>query len=125
MGFVRVVAAPALLALAALGTGIGGQSSALAASAEKGKTAFVQHGCWQCHGYEGQGSVATSGGRVVADTQLPLDAFKAYVRAPTGAMPPFRQAILPDSDLDDIYAYLESRPKPVSAKDIPLLDQLK
>ena len=23
--------------------------------AEKGKTAFVQHGCWQCHGFQGQG----------------------------------------------------------------------
>jgi mono/diheme cytochrome c family protein len=125
MSLVRVVAAPALFALAAFGIGVAGSGNALAASAEKGKTAFVQHGCWQCHGFEGQGSVATSGGRVVADTQLPLDAFKAYVRAPTGAMPPFRDAILSDSDLDDIYAYLESRPKPVSSKDIPLLNQLQ
>jgi ubiquinol-cytochrome c reductase cytochrome c subunit len=125
MRFVCVVAAPALAALAALGVGVAAPGPAYAASAEKGKTVFVQNGCWQCHGYEGQGSVATSGGRVVADTQLPLDAFKAYVRAPTGAMPPFREAILSDADLDDIYAYLESRPKPISAKDIPLLDQLK
>ena len=26
-------------------------------SAEKGKTAFVKHGCWQCHGFQGQGGV--------------------------------------------------------------------
>lgn len=96
---------------------------ATAASVENGKTAFVKNGCWQCHGFEGQGSVTTSGGRVIADSQLPADAFTAYVRAPTGAMPPFRPEILSDSDLADIYAYLEARPKPQAAKDIPLLNQ--
>jgi mono/diheme cytochrome c family protein len=100
-----------------------GQVPALAASAENGKVAFVKHGCWQCHDFLGQGSVATSGGRVIADTPLPFDAFKAYVRDPGGAMPPFHVEILPDSDLADIYAYLESLPKPKSAKDIPLLNQ--
>jgi ubiquinol-cytochrome c reductase cytochrome c subunit len=95
---------------------------AIAASVENGKTAFVKNGCWQCHGYEGQGSITTSGGRVIADTQLPADAFAAYVRSPTGAMPPFRAEILSDSDLADIYAYLAARPKPQAAKDIPLLN---
>jgi mono/diheme cytochrome c family protein len=93
-------------------------------SAENGKTEFVKHGCWQCHGFQGQGSVTTSGGRVIADTQLPFEAFKAYVRDPSGAMPPFHAEILSDSDLADIYAYLESRPKPQPAKDIPLLNNL-
>ncbi len=112
------------LALAAVAAGlIAGQIPALAASAGSGKTEFVKHGCWQCHGFEGQGSTASSGGRVIADTQLPLEAFKAYVRDPNGAMPPFHKEILSDSDLDDIYAYLESRPKPEPVKDIPLLNQ--
>ncbi len=101
----------------------GAVNPAAAASVENGKTAFVKNGCWQCHGFEGQGSVTTSGGRVIADSQLPADAFTAYVRAPTGAMPPFRPEILSDSDLADIYAYLEARPKPQAAKDIPLLNQ--
>jgi len=95
----------------------------LAASAENGKTAFVKHGCWQCHDFEGQGSTATSAGRVIANTPLPFDAFKAYVRDPGGSMPPFHDKILSDSDLEDIYAYLESRPKPKQFKDIPLLNQ--
>jgi mono/diheme cytochrome c family protein len=38
-------------------------------------------------------------------------------------MPPFHEQILADSDLDDIYAYLESLPKPLPVKDIPLLGQ--
>jgi len=100
-----------------------GQVPALAASAESGKVAFVKYGCWQCHDFLGQGSVATSGGKVIADTQLPFDAFKTYVRDPAGAMPPFHVEILPDTDLADIYAYLESLPKPRPVKDIPLLNQ--
>lgn len=120
MAFVRVhVALAAFAAGVVLCHGV-----AFAQSAEKGKAEFVQHGCWQCHGFQGQGSTATSGGRVIADTQLPFDAFKAYVRDPTGSMPPFHQQILPDSDLADIYAYLESRPKPKSPSDIPLLHNL-
>lgn len=120
MTFIRL--APALAAAASLALWIGG--AAAAPSAENGKTAFVKNGCWQCHGFAGQGSTATSGGRVIADTQLTLEAFKSYVRAPSGAMPPFRAEILSDSDLADIYAYLESRPKPEPAKDIPLLNNL-
>jgi ubiquinol-cytochrome c reductase cytochrome c subunit len=112
------------LSLAAFGAGLAlGQVSALAASAESGKAAFVKNGCWQCHDFNGQGSVATSAGRVIANTPLPFDAFKAYVRDPGGSMPPFHVEILSDSDLADIYAYLESLPKPRQAKDIPLLNQ--
>jgi len=101
------------------------QVSAGAASAENGKVEFVKHGCWQCHDFEGQGSNSTSAGRVLADTQLPLEAFEAYVRDPSGGMPPFHKEILSDSALADIYAYLESRPAPKPVKDIPLLNALQ
>ena len=33
-------------------------STANAADAEKGKAAFVRHGCFQCHGFVGQGGSA-------------------------------------------------------------------
>ena len=33
------------------------QAATAAGSAEKGKAAYVQHGCWQCHGFAGQGGV--------------------------------------------------------------------
>ena len=116
---VRVV-----LVLAAFAAGGAlGSGAALAESADNGKVAFVKHGCWQCHGFEGQGSSDTSAGRVLADTKLPLEAFKAYVRDPSGAMPPFHAEILSDSDLSDIYAYLESRPKPRPVSEIPQLRQ--
>jgi mono/diheme cytochrome c family protein len=110
-----------LLALAALSAGIAAAQPAAAASAEAGKTAFLKHGCWQCHDFNGQGSVATSNGRVIARTQLPLDAFKSFVRNTNGAMPPYRPPVLSDSELDDIYAYLQSLPAPKAVSDIPLL----
>jgi cytochrome c553 len=125
MRFVRVSVVPAVVALAALATSISGAGGAVAASAEKGKAAFIQHGCWQCHDFNGQGSVATSNGRVIARTQLPLDAFKSFVRTTNGAMPPFREAILSDGDLDDIYAYLQSLPQPKAVSDIPLLGEAR
>ncbi len=102
------------------GIGAAGQG-AQAASAEKGKVAFVKNGCWQCHSYAGQGSVATSNGKVIARTQLPLDAFMSFVRTTNGQMPPFRAAVLSDEDLGDIYAYLQSLPAPKAVSDIPLL----
>jgi mono/diheme cytochrome c family protein len=113
------------IVLAALAAGVAfSQGAAADPSADNGKTEFVKNGCWQCHGFQGQGSVATSGGRVIANTQLPFEAFKAYVRNPSGAMPPFHAEMVSDSALADIYAYLESRPKPQPAKDIPLLNGL-
>jgi hypothetical protein len=37
-------------------------------------------------------------------------------------MPPYREAVLPNEDLADIYAYLQSVPKTPDYKTIPLLN---
>ena len=66
MRFVRCSAASLLIAF---GVSVMGQGAALAdGDAQKGKVAFVKNGCWQCHDYNGQGSVATSNGKVIART---------------------------------------------------------
>ena len=109
------------IAYAAIAALVLGNGAALAASAEAGKAAYVKNGCWQCHGFVGQGSLVTSNGAVLANTKLPLDAFTGFVRNSNRAMPPYREAILPDADLADIYAYLQSVPKPPDAGSIPLL----
>ncbi len=112
------------VALAALVAGVVlGQGPALAASAEKGTTLFVTNGCWQCHGFLGQGSVATSNGKVLAPDPLPWEGFSAFIRTSNTGMPPFSEKILPNGDLEDIYAYLSSIPKPADYKTIPLLNQ--
>ena len=89
-----------------------------AASPEQGRAAFMKYGCWQCHGTQGQGGV----GPRIAPDPLPFDALSNYVRTSNGQMPPYRTAVLPDSDLTDIYAYLQSIPKPPDPKSIPALN---
>jgi mono/diheme cytochrome c family protein len=90
-----------------------------AASAEKGRTAYVQHGCWQCHGFQGQGGTA---GKQLAPNVMPLPAMSAFVRNSAGPMPPYTKAVLSEEELADIHAYLESVPKPRDYKSIPLLN---
>ena len=107
----------AALLLAVLGAS---QAALAAGSAEKGKTAYVQHGCWQCHGFAGQGGVT---GPKLAPDPMPLEAMSAFVRNTRGAMPPYQRAILSDADLADIHAYLSSIPAPKDYKSIPLLSQ--
>jgi ubiquinol-cytochrome c reductase cytochrome c subunit len=113
------------LALAALAAGvILGHAPAFAAGdAAKGKATFVKFGCWQCHGFEGQGSVSTSNGKVLAPDPLPWDTFSAFIRTSNTGMPPYSEQVLPNADLENIHAYLESIPKPKDYKSIPLLSQ--
>jgi cytochrome c553 len=99
-----------------------GNGAAFAASAENGKKAFVANGCWQCHGFEGQGSIATSNGKVIAHTEMSFEAFESFVRSTNRAMPPYRESILSQADLTDIYAYLQSVPKPPAVASTPLLN---
>jgi mono/diheme cytochrome c family protein len=54
---------------------------------------------------------------------MPLETFTAFVRTTNRAMPPYAEAILPNEDLADMHAYLETIPKPADYKDIPLLNQ--
>ena len=116
MDFVRALG-PAALA-AGLGLLLGG-GGAFAASAEKGKAAYVQHGCWQCHGFQGQGGVA---GKTLAPDPIAAEAFSAFVRGSNGPMPPYPEKILSNDDLADIYAYLQSIPKGPDPKNIPLIN---
>ena len=105
-----------LLALAVV---VVSPAAAFAQSAEKGKAAYVKHGCWQCHGFAGQGGIA---GPKLAPDPMPLVALTAFVRHTRGAMPPYQEAILSGADLADIHAWLQSLPKPRDYKSIPLLN---
>jgi ubiquinol-cytochrome c reductase cytochrome c subunit len=108
-----------VIGLAALAAGLVlGQASAFAASAEKGKSEFLQHGCWQCHGYQGQGGA----GPKLAPNPIPFDTLSNFVRTTNRQMPPFSKQILSDEDLADIYAYLQSVPKSPDPGSIPLLN---
>jgi len=94
-----------------------------AGSAERGKVAFVKHGCWQCHGFEGQGSVATSNCAVLAPNPASFETFASFVRSTNRSMPAYREAILSNADLADIYVFLQSIPETPNYRNIPLLNR--
>jgi mono/diheme cytochrome c family protein len=93
-----------------------------AGSAQSGKKIFVADGCYECHGFEGQGAAQTGAARI-GPPQLSFDAFLSYVRKPAVQMPPYTSKAVSDRDLADIYAYLKSIPMPPKGKDIPLLNK--
>ena len=104
-----------------------GGSAAFAAQAApqgdatKGKANFERVGCYQCHGHQGQGG--REGPRIADPVPLAWPALQAWVRTTRGDMPPYTPKVLSDSELIDIYAYLQSVPKSPDFKSIPLLSQ--
>ena len=94
-------------------------AAAVAGNAENGKKLFTSYGCYECHGREGQGSNMT--GPRIAPDPVPFDVLSRYVRKPTGEMPPYTAKIVSEQELADIYAFLQSRPRPPAAKAAPLL----
>jgi len=104
-----------LLAIAGLllGTGI-----AHAQDAAKGKALFTRDGCYECHGYVGQGGP----GLRLAPSPLTAKQIATYIRNPAGEMPPYTSAVISDSEIADIQAYLASIKPPPALKDIPELN---
>ena len=112
----------ALLASVALGAAQASSqqpAAAPAGNAEAGKKLYVSYGCYQCHGYEAQGSNAT--GPRLGPRPIAFAAFSRYVRQPTGQMPPYTVKVVSDADLTNIYAFVQSRPVPPSVQSIPIL----
>ncbi|MSO82484.1 MAG: cytochrome c [Acidobacteria bacterium] len=122
LGALALLAASTLIASAAAQTAAPAAQAAAAPAGnpDTGKKLFVSYGCYQCHGYEGQGGAA---GPRLAPRPLPFAGFSRYVRRPTNQMPPYTEKVVPDADLANIHAYLQSRPTPPPAQSIPLLQK--
>ena len=86
-------------------------------NADAGKKLYTSVGCYQCHGYEGQGGAA---GPRLAPKPMALAAFLRFVRTPPNQMPGYGPKILTDAQLTDIHAYLAARPAPVPVAKLPL-----
>jgi mono/diheme cytochrome c family protein len=103
---------------------LGGMSAAQApdaaprGDAENGKEIFATYGCYSCHGYAAHGG---PGGRI-GPSPYAFAGFSAYVRQPDGVMPLYTSRVVTDQELADIYAFLQSLPRPVPADSIPLLN---
>ena len=82
-----------------------------------GNVVYSRFGCAACHGSEGQGTAA--GPSIATGALAPAD-FIAYVRRPTGTMPPYSAQAVSDQLLADLVAYLEpavASPGPVGRVD--------
>ena len=93
--------------------------SAAIGDARRGRQFYLDYKCYACHGYSGQNGPGT---RLVPG-RLNLRGFTAYVRNPR-QMPPYTAKAVPDSNLADIFAYLQTLPRSPSAKEIPLLIEI-
>ena len=95
------------------------QAAAPAGNVENGRKAFIQHGCFSCHGYSAEGGP----GARLAQNPIPFQGFVQYVRRPRRSMPPYGTQVS-DQELADIYAFIKSIPPSPDAKTIPLLNGL-
>lgn len=86
---------------------------------QNGKVLYMKDGCWECHGRFGEGSAAT--GPRLNPPPVSLDALVHYLRHPSGNMPPYTEKVVSDSELADIFAFLQSLPAPPKVENIPLL----
>lgn len=109
-----VIAVALVLACVTLSFSKGAPPVAAAAddpTVTRGRTLFTRVGCYECHGYAGQGGAA--GPRIAA--RLPYAAFAAYVRHPAREMPPYTAKVLTEADLAAIFAYVSALPRPPSS----------
>lgn len=90
--------------------------------AANGRKVYLATGCFQCHGRVGQGGLMTGPAPILAQTKLPYTAFTRQLRYPINDMPPYPVNLLPDQEVADIYAYLQSLPGRRPVKDIPILN---
>ncbi len=87
---------------------------------ESGKTLFAKIGCYQCHGREGQGAVT---GPRLNQNPITFTRFVSYIRKPSGEMPPYTAKVVSDQQAADIFAFMQSLPRPPAVDSIPLLKQ--
>ena len=98
-------------------------------NATRGRELFHAHGCYGCHGFNGE-----TGARDLVGTQSPLvtdlAAFTTFLRLrgdqapllPSSRMPNYPEAALGDDDVRDLFAFVRSLKLDAPAvKDVPTL----
>ena len=100
------------------GAAIGG-STQEGDAVERGRAEFVEVGCYQCHGYQGQGG---AGPRLAPDP-ISLENFVRIVRRPPNVMPAYSPAVVSEDQLERMHAYLESIPQPPDVSTLPILSE--
>src|ERR1700682_1885251 len=106
---VSVAFAAGAIALATFGAPALAQAAPPGAAAN-GNRVYLASGCMYCHGRAGQGGAMNYPAPPLAKTELPVDGFKGVLRQSLRDMPAYVEAVLPDKDVVDIYAFLQTLP---------------
>ena len=89
------------------------------ANPQNGRRVFETRGCQHCHGDQGQGlynpQIQDYVPRI-GPTRLSEASFSDFVRHPIGKMPAYRTQDISDSELADLYAFLQSLAPRVKAE---------
>ena len=101
-------------------------------NAVRGKQLFYDHGCYGCHGYNGE-----TGARDLVGTGSPLVSdlalFRLFLRQrgdvaphlPVTRMPNYAASALPEKDVDDLFAYIRGfKANAPAVKDVPTLQAI-
>ena len=90
--------------------------------AANGKRVYLADGCFECHGRVGQGGAMNYPAPALAQVEMPIESFMAYLRNGPNDMPAYSASVLSDKEAADIYAFLRSLPGRKPVKDFPLLN---
>lgn len=93
-----------LTGLAAAGSVVAAPKSPRgAAGNSEGARLYVATGCYQCHGYVGQGGMA---GPRVAGKNYTFEVFRRQMRHPSDEMPPYTERVMSDAEIAALQAYV-------------------
>jgi mono/diheme cytochrome c family protein len=113
----------ALISSILIGAALVASITALAAdkpaNVARGQQLYLATGCYQCHGTSGEGG--GNAGPRLAPGPIPYEGVVRQLRHPRARMPVYTDVVMPDRDVADIYAYLQSVPKGKTAAEIPML----
>jgi mono/diheme cytochrome c family protein len=88
---------------------------------KRGETLYMQHQCYSCHGTNGQGGERNAGPKIFPNP-TPFVAFELQMRTPRNLMPRYPVQNINDTQLKDLYAYVENMRTSPAAAQIPLLN---
>ena len=78
--------------------------------AANGKRVYLADGCFLCHGRSGQGGAMNYPAPALAQIEMPVEAFVAFLREAPNDMPAYSAEVLSDKDAADIHAFLRALP---------------
>ena len=86
-----------------------------------GQALYTTYGCYQCHGFVGQGAGAT--GPRIAPNPIAYNRFEQQIFEPRDLMPRYPREYVSEQDVADMYAFLQTIPAALDPAQIPLLNQ--